>query len=389
MCFVQRWTGVLLGGLGHLRGADALGGGSPTRARGPAVRSITSHASLLLSSQRRLVSAFSAGSVILGVLLLPLFVFDVFKIDELVPLLPLTILIGVATAAQGLVFFWMRSGRRFQAAGVASAGIQASTCIGVALLARGNGTFSLAALMFTVVPLMLAGSVLDPLEYRVVVGVIHLGALATSAALFSQYGWIIVVGPFIVLVAGAFIIYTTGRVAHDLDLRDGQHRIEEARLGYEATTDPLTGLLNRRGFVVAAESEFRLARRQGVGVTLVYLDVDELKAVNDARGHVCGDDLLRRTACLLSGVLRASDLVGRIGGDEFAVFALEDLKPFAAQLAAAMDRHNSEDISAPPVRLSYGAVYAPPGDERSLEELLCDADGRMYAAKRSGRTAHG
>jgi diguanylate cyclase (GGDEF)-like protein len=342
-----------------------------------------------LSSRRRLVSAFSAGSVILGVLLLPLFVFDVFEIDELVPLLPLTILIGVATAVQGLVFFWMRSGRRLQAAGAASAAIQASTCIGVALLARGNGTFSLAALMFTVVPLMLAGSVLDPLEYRIIVGVIQAGALAASAALFPQYGWIIVVGPLIVLVAGAFIIYASGRVAHDLELRDGQHLIEEARLGHEATTDPLTGLLNRRGFVVAAESELRLARRQGAGVTLVYLDVDELKAVNDARGHVCGDDLLCRTACLLSGVLRASDLVGRIGGDEFAVFALDDLRSFAAQLVEATDRHNSEDVSRPPVRLSHGVVYAPPEDERSLEELLCDADGRMYAAKRSGRTARG
>ncbi len=91
----------------------------------------------------------------------------------------------------------------------------------------------------------------------------------------------------------------------------------------QALTDPLTGVLNRRGFLDAAERELARARRYEHPFALAYVDVRGLKAVNDTEGHLAGDELLREAAGLLTDSARADDVVGRIGGDELALLLAE------------------------------------------------------------------
>jgi diguanylate cyclase (GGDEF)-like protein len=91
-------------------------------------------------------------------------------------------------------------------------------------------------------------------------------------------------------------------------------------------TDELTGLYNRKGFFTLAEHRFKIAKRQKSGLLMLYANVDNLKEINDAYGHEEGDNLLKETANILKSIYRKSDIVARIGGDEFMVFPLETTK---------------------------------------------------------------
>ncbi|MCL2541196.1 MAG: sensor domain-containing diguanylate cyclase [Nocardioidaceae bacterium] len=147
----------------------------------------------------------------------------------------------------------------------------------------------------------------------------------------------------------------------------------EVRLAEQAqrlsTTDDLTGLLNRRGFHAAVAET--LAARPGVPSAVAFLDINGLKAVNDADGHSAGDDLIRSVAETLSRSLRQADVVARMGGDEFAVVAL-DMTP-----AALADR-----VTA--ILGDLGSVGAARLDGPSqLPDALLEADARMYVAKRA------
>ncbi len=152
-----------------------------------------------------------------------------------------------------------------------------------------------------------------------------------------------------------------------------------------AAVDHLTQLWNRRGFELAARSALEGAVRGRHGLTLVVLDVDEFKKINDVQGHAAGDLALRAVADGLRRCVRASDVPARLGGDEFVVL-LPDLGPDHAQaVLAELDERLTRSLSyvRPPVRLSLGAVsYASPPPQ--LSELLGAADRAMYAAKAAG-----
>jgi diguanylate cyclase (GGDEF)-like protein/PAS domain S-box-containing protein len=161
-----------------------------------------------------------------------------------------------------------------------------------------------------------------------------------------------------------------------------------------AITDELTGLLNRRGFTTLATHQAALARRQGWPVVVFVLDLDGLKQINDRGGHHVGDVALRGVADALRAVLRESDVVGRMGGDEFAVLlvnATEDAAAsFEARLTAALGPKRgkgSETDVGLALSLSIGSASSGPTRRRSLDELLRRADAAMYARKRRSQAS--
>ncbi len=158
-----------------------------------------------------------------------------------------------------------------------------------------------------------------------------------------------------------------------------------AELADQARRDPLTGLLNHAAFGRAVDDELFRARRYERGLTLVYLDVDSFKRINDTLGHPEGDRVLRRVAAVLTESLRHSDVAGRMGGDEFAVCLIEsDLETGGRFLARF---HDLVDEEAAGGRLPEGfAVSAGlasyPADAVSADALFRLADERLYEAKR-------
>jgi diguanylate cyclase (GGDEF)-like protein len=153
-----------------------------------------------------------------------------------------------------------------------------------------------------------------------------------------------------------------------------------------ARTDSLTGLANRRHFVEAAWLELERARRHGRPLSLLYLDCDDFKGVNDRLGHVVGDRVLSVVASTLREGVRGHDTVARLGGDEFGVLLPEIDGSGATALAERLRTRLGEALSrhALPVTLSMGvATFAAP--PASVDEMILRADELMYEAKRSGK----
>ncbi|HWM10287.1 MAG TPA: diguanylate cyclase [Solirubrobacteraceae bacterium] len=150
----------------------------------------------------------------------------------------------------------------------------------------------------------------------------------------------------------------------------------------EALKDPLTGLLNHRAFQERLSEELRRAERGGHPVSIVAVDLDDFKAINDAHGHAAGDEALRTVAAALRDELRAADLCGRVGGDEFTL-ALVDADVGDADLIVERVRARLAG-AARPLTLSAGIV-AFPRHGTVQDELLHLADGAMYWAKSNGK----
>ena len=153
--------------------------------------------------------------------------------------------------------------------------------------------------------------------------------------------------------------------------------------------DDLTGLYNRRGFSDLGEQYLKLARRTGKGATLIFIDVDRFKTINDTLGHHVGDRALNRVADILRAAFRQSDLAARMGGDEFAVLAPEgvgeDQNELAERVRRAVQEYN--ETSRDPFQLSVSVgVSRADGETRiRLDDLLADADRSMYEEKRGKR----
>jgi diguanylate cyclase (GGDEF)-like protein len=153
-----------------------------------------------------------------------------------------------------------------------------------------------------------------------------------------------------------------------------------------ARRDPLTRLLNHAAFSAALDDELYRARRYERGLTLVYIDVDDFKQINDTRGHPEGDRVLRRVSEVLRESLRASDLAGRMGGDEFAVCLIEsDVETGGRFLARFQDLADEEAAAGrlpEGFRVSAGLACFP-DDAESADGLFRLADKRLYEAKRA------
>ena len=157
------------------------------------------------------------------------------------------------------------------------------------------------------------------------------------------------------------------------------HELREA-----SVTDELTGLLNRRGFLLIAEQEMRVAQRNKQKMVLFFADLNGMKAINDTLGHKIGDEALKATALLLRGVFRSSDVIARLGGDEFVVLATDAVATsgdiFARRLRELVAEYNAH--GGPFVlSISVGTSVYDPQDPRPLEVMLAEADADMYADK--------
>ena len=149
-----------------------------------------------------------------------------------------------------------------------------------------------------------------------------------------------------------------------------------------AACDPLTGLLNHRSFHEALDAEFDECARMNVLSSVVLIDLDQFKQVNDEEGHAAGDRMLRAAARALTDVCRRDDLAFRIGGDEFALLLSHLAESEALEVASRV----CDEIAALDPRLgaSAGVATVRPG-ERDKDALLAQADRRLYAAKRGER----
>jgi len=178
-------------------------------------------------------------------------------------------------------------------------------------------------------------------------------------------------------------------------LGDAMHN--QIRIGYQlnqahetaqklARSDELTGLNNRRAFIELGESLVRVGSRKGSAVSCVLIDIDFFKKVNDVHGHSAGDTVLRQVGTLLVREFRASDICGRLGGEEFAV-VLPDTDPVGASVVAerfrnAVAKHDVQwQERSIQVTVSIGIASGQAG----LTDLLHHADMAMYEAKATGR----
>ena len=151
-----------------------------------------------------------------------------------------------------------------------------------------------------------------------------------------------------------------------------------------AVRDGLTGVYNRSYLELALERAAKDLRRNGGAVSVLFLDVDGMKAVNDTSGHQAGDRLLIDLATLLRQSCREYDVVARYGGDEFVVLmpgtGAEGARQVALKLDAALARHNATAAGPARVSASMGMHTAGAAD---IGDLLREADRRMYASKRT------
>ncbi len=166
-------------------------------------------------------------------------------------------------------------------------------------------------------------------------------------------------------------------------------RAHEEQLRREANTDPLTGLANRRRFMAFATEEQARAQRYGRAMTVLMVDADFFKRVNDQYGHAAGDQVLRRIAAVLAAGVRSHDMVARFGGEEFVALLVET-GPLGAMTVAERLRQTiarepvATDAGPVPITVSIGAAGTA-GPDADVEQLIARADEALYTAKRSGR----
>ncbi|RZJ12960.1 MAG: GGDEF domain-containing protein [Rubrivivax sp.] len=210
-------------------------------------------------------------------------------------------------------------------------------------------------------------------------GSVHLGVLCAwlvAAALMALRGW-------------TQLRQAHGRQQREIDAlttRTRQLRVEQEKLRRLATIDELTGVLNRRGLEQALDDYEAAAQ----GMTLVLLDIDHFKHINDRYGHDCGDEVLRRITAIIASNLRTTDVFGRWGGEEFVIACQGTRVRDAARLAEKLrDRVQQSEIQGTGGRIavtaSFGVALAPPGG--SAADALKRADAALYRAKEGGRNS--
>ncbi len=185
-------------------------------------------------------------------------------------------------------------------------------------------------------------------------------------------------------------IYYEGRPAvlgNSMEVSERKQYEEEMRA--LSITDQLTGLYNRRGFMTLAEQQLRVADRTKKGMLLLFVDLDDVKGINDTFGHRKGDEALIEAANVLREAFRESDIIARIGGDEFAVLALGASADYPNlmrnRLLKHIDLHNSRENREYAISMSLGIAFYHPDIPCSIDELMSRADALMYEDKKSKR----
>lgn len=170
----------------------------------------------------------------------------------------------------------------------------------------------------------------------------------------------------------------------------------ERKLRELSLIDELTGLHNRRGFLTLAAQHMKIADRLGRGIVLLYVDLDNMKWINDTFGHKQGDIALMDAADILRDSFRASDIVSRIGGDEFVGFALESGddpgESITVRLQENLRAHNRRTDRPHRLSLSFGTARYDVLEPCTIEQLLDRGDKDMYRQKqmkKAGKSSDG
>ncbi|WP_296526370.1 GGDEF domain-containing protein [Rhodoplanes sp.] len=186
-------------------------------------------------------------------------------------------------------------------------------------------------------------------------------------------------------------VEVTTRLAHEVARLEAELAATQARvveLEAHALHDPLTGLLNRRGFERELARAAAHMQRYGGRLVLVYLDLDGFKPVNDQHGHAAGDAVLQAVAAVLRSHVRVSDLLARLGGDEFAVLLWNLADADAAAKATTLETMIAATLvhwGEAEIAVGASAGTAPLADPADAAAALARADAAMYARKRSRR----
>lgn len=249
----------------------------------------------------------------------------------------------------------------------------------------------------SIIAVFIAGATVSPaagyLFAAIALGVdtaawMQMGRSPASEVLAADYrsGAVFLIVQAAVLFLAAAILHSYSRHAGET-IRQLNRQTEQ--MTQLAHTDSLTGLANRRWLLELLERECLRARRYQRPLSLVYLDLDGFKAVNDAFGHLFGDGILRSAARSMQAVLRGSDMLARIGGDEFAVLLPETDLNGAEMVAVKLRRAllsatRPYGASIPPLTFSAGICQLHE-DDRTIDDLLARADEAQYLAKGSER----
>jgi diguanylate cyclase (GGDEF)-like protein len=255
--------------------------------------------------------------------------------------------------------------------------------------------FPLVAVAF-LLPVLISGAVIGgwtPFLFAFAAIVTNTTAVVTAAdrgvaAVAENPTWTLIylVTHSLVSLAAALI---SNSLSEQIQKTIGSLNRQADQLVKIAHTDPLTGLANRRHLFERLESEFSRAQRYRRPFCLLYIDMDGFKAINDQFGHLFGDEILRGSARAMQAVLRATDLLARIGGDEFAVLLPEtDLvgsEHVANKLRKSLTAYGNQlSPSLPSLTLSIG-VGQIGDDDDAIEDILSRADKAQYLAKSSGK----
>ena len=223
-------------------------------------------------------------------------------------------------------------------------------------------------------------------------------ALAYKSARVLGVGLVEVVGYLVIAAADpsssesrTLFVASTLALASFMAARSARHRESQRaaldtlarRLRDLAARDPLTGCLNRRGFEGALDAELARTARHDHPVAILLVDVDHLKTTNDEQGHAAGDAALVAVARALTVAARRTDVVARVGGDEFAILAPETDERAGLTLAVRIHQEVARAATTPPTTVSVGVASAQGAGEAA--EIMRAADTALYAAKRAGR----
>jgi len=166
-----------------------------------------------------------------------------------------------------------------------------------------------------------------------------------------------------------------------------QREKKEEELRAMAITDQLTGIYNRRGFLTLAGQQIKLSHRTKKGGILLYADLDGMKQINDSLGHEAGDRALIELAAALQKAFRSTDIIARMGGDEFAVLAIDttedNIDVYLTRLREWIHSRNNRDNAEFKIAFSVGYSFYDPAKPCSIDALLSSADRQMYEQKKS------
>ena len=184
--------------------------------------------------------------------------------------------------------------------------------------------------------------------------------------------------------AGASDFIKKPFTVHEMLMRI-QHAKMQERLRALSFTDDLTGLPNRRGFFAFAQQEMKMAMRTNQKMVVLFADLDDFKAINDTWGHDAGDEALVRASSIFRETFRDSDIIARMGGDEFAVLLIDaQEKSFLAaseRLQKCIGRYNARRDGSFRLSVSVGMAVFDPERPQTIDELLKLADDQMYEEK--------